>query len=62
MKADSDVYTWVCGSAGVLGHNDEDDKLVLTKLNRSLFQRSKVVAAAGALNSKAVITEGTLFV
>ena len=62
MKADSDVYTWGCGSAGVLGHNDEDDKLVLTKLNRSLFQRSKVVAAAGALNSKAVITEGTLFV
>ena len=45
-----------------MGHNDEDDKLVLTKLNRSLFQRSKVVAAAGALNSKAVITEGTLFV
>jgi hypothetical protein len=48
------MYTWGCGGHGALGHNrdDEDDKLVLTKLDRELFCRSKVVmvSAGGSHN------------
>ena len=61
--ADDDVYTWGCGEFGRLGHNDEDDKLVQTKLKREHFRGSRVVMVeAGKVHSVAVTVEGELFV
>ena len=36
--ANSDVYTWGYGGEGSLGHNDQEDKLVPTKLDCALLE------------------------
>ena len=60
--ADGDAYTWGDGEEGALGHNDEDDKLVPTKLDHTLFRGSRVMeVAARALHRVAVTAEGKFF-
>lgn len=46
--AEGDVYTWVSGEEGALGLNDAKNRLVPTKLDRTLFGgRGVVMVAAG---------------
>jgi alpha-tubulin suppressor-like RCC1 family protein len=61
-SADGDVFTWGFGRQGQLGHNDAENKLVPTKIDRELLGGSKVVVvAAGGKHSVVVTKEGELF-
>ena len=56
------MYTWGRGESGCLGHNDEANRLVPTKLDRGLLGGCGVVmVSAGALHSVAVTAKGALF-
>ena len=62
VTADGDVYTWGSGKYGCLGLNDEEERLIPTKLHRELLGGSNVVlVAANNSHSVALTAIGSLF-
>ncbi len=56
------VWSWGCGEGGRLGHNDEDDRLVPTRVGRERFGGAKITTAdCGGALSAAVSEDGALF-
>jgi len=63
VGADGSVWTWGFGKYGGLGLNDEQDRLVPTKMEGEALGGEKVVLMAmGKAHSVAVVDDGTLFV
>jgi len=64
LAVTKDGALWSCGfgSHGVLGHNDQNDRLVPTRIEAQHFGNANVIsAAAGPSHSAAVTDEGTLY-
>tara|TARA_B110000444_G_scaffold259291_2_gene302563 strand:+ start:2258 stop:3643 length:1386 start_codon:yes stop_codon:yes gene_type:complete len=56
------LWSWGCGDEGRLGHNDEDDRLVPTRVGRERFGGAKITTAdCGGALSAAVSEDGALF-
>jgi len=63
LEATGTVQTWGFSASGQLGHNNQEDRLVLTAMAREAFSRHKVVSVvAGCVHSVAVTMEGELWV
>ena len=62
VSAEGRVWTFGCGSLGILGHNDEQTRLVPALLEAEVFEQSKIVTvAAGGAYNMAVGENGTLW-
>jgi alpha-tubulin suppressor-like RCC1 family protein len=62
VTEDGAVLTWGSGSGGKLGHNDNLDRLVPTRVGPQWFGGKKVVLACGGdKQSVAVLEDNTLF-
>ncbi len=56
------VWTWGCGEGGVLGHNDEDNRLAPARVGQERFGGAKIVTAGCGLEHSAAVSEdGALF-
>jgi alpha-tubulin suppressor-like RCC1 family protein len=62
VSAEGRVWTFGCGSLGILGHNDEQTRLVPALLEAEVFEQSKIVTvAAGGAYNMAVGENGALW-
>jgi len=62
LTAASCVWTCGRGKGGILGHDDEEDRLVLTLVGETFFRGEQIVfVAAGSQHSVAVGTKGAVW-
>ena len=62
VSAEGRVWTFGCGSLGILGHNDEQTRPVPALLEAEVFEQSKIVTvAAGGAYNMAVGENGALW-
>ncbi len=61
LTDDGDVYTWGFGNSGRLGHGDEEERLVATKIEGSLDEEEVAAIDHGNGVSFAITEDGTLY-
>ena len=57
ISEDGDVWTWGKGTNGVLGHGDEADRSIPTRLGKDAFGESAAVMVACSVHHTMVVTE-----
>ena len=61
LTEDGDVYTWGFGNSGRLGHGDEEERLVATKIEGALDEEDVAAINHGNGVSFAITEDGTLY-